>query len=471
MLDLKKYSRKGNIHFSAIGGIGMSGVASLLYEMGCNVQGSDISTNQNTKRLQKMGVTVFQGHDSKNLKGISLCVRSSIIKDDNVEIEYCRKHNIPVVHRSDVLIELLRGKKSIAVSGTHGKTTTTSMIASVLEEARKSPTVINGGIINTKNTNAYFGKGEYVIAEADESDKTFVKLPSTISIITNIDSEHLDFYGSYENIKNAFFQFIDQLPEGGFGVVCTDNSEVKKLLFSWAEKDIITYGFNDTPDVKAINIKPSGVGYSFDVVFSKKFASRKEIKGVSTNIPGAHNVKNSLAAIAVALKLSIEDKDIISGVAKYTGVKRRFTVTGEKNGVIFVDDYAHHPEEIIATLNAAKNVVSSTGGRVITVFQPHKYTRLRDLFERFVNCFVDSDILYIADVYAASEEPINGINSAALVKSIRDAGKCRIVYTLESSGLLPEILRKNCQRNDIVMFLGAGDITKWAYEIPSKVYA
>lgn len=465
----KVLSKNDVIHFVGIGGIGMSALAPILAYNGFKVQGSDISNNQNVKRLKKNGISIFNGHYKSNLVGVSVCVRSSIIKDDNVEIEYCNIHNIPVLHRSDVLAELMRHKKkSISISGTHGKTTTTAIVASVIEAAGLDPTVINGGIINNKDTNSYVGSGDIVVAEADESDNSFVKLPSDIAVITNIDSEHLDFYGSYDNLKKSFFRYIDQLPSGGFGVLCTDNDEVKHLLKKLDHKEVLTYGFDGDPDVKAINIKQKDFGYSFDVVCSKKFKKRI-IEGVFTTVPGVHNVKNALAAIAIALKLSIKDDSIIKGVSGFSGVKRRFTITGKKNGVTFVDDYAHHPEEIVTTLGAAKNIVSSTGGKLFVVFQPHKYTRLRDLFDRFAKSFSGADTLYIADVYAASEKPLKGFNSTTLVDEVKKVDSKISVQHLESPQILPGIIKKQCKENDIVMFLGAGDITKWAYEVPSQI--
>lgn len=468
--DLKKLLSKDDVvHFIGIGGIGMSALAPILAYSGFRVQGSDISVNQNVKRLKKMGINIFNGHYKANLVGVTVCVRSSIIKDDNVEIEHCKMNNIPVLHRSDILAELMRHKeKSISISGTHGKTTTTAIVASVIEEAGLEPTVINGGIINNKETNSYIGRGDIVIAEADESDNSFVKLPSDIAVITNIDSEHLDFYGSYDNLKKSFVRYIDQLPSDGFGVLCTDNDEVKTLIKKLDHKEIVTYGFEGKPDVKAVNIKQQGFGYSFDIVCSKKLKNHT-INGLSTSIPGVHNVKNSLAAVAIALKLSVGDEAIIQGIKKYDGVKRRFTITGKKNGITFVDDYAHHPEEIIATLSAAKNILTSTGGKLFVIFQPHKYTRLRDLFDRFADSFSKADILYIADVYAASEKPLEGFNSTSLVDMIKQKDAKLDVGTLESSKILPDIIKKKCKKNDIVMFLGAGDITKWAYEVPSQI--
>ena len=469
-IDFEKIASKGGIiYFIGIGGIGMSAIASILNHRGYKVQGSDISENQNVKRLQAEGIKIDLGHSRGNLsQDVALCVRSSIIKENNIEIEYCKEHNIPVVHRSDVLAQIMHGKFAVAVSGTHGKTTTTALIASVIEHALLDPTIINGGIINNKGTNVHYGKGKYIISEADESDNSFIKLPADVAVITNIDSEHLDFYGTYDNLKQSFFKFIDQLKDGGFGVVCTDNEEVRELMPKWSGKDVVTYGFEGEPDVKAINIKSKGFGYSFDVICSKKF-NNKKIEGLEINIPGIHNISNALAAVAIALKLSISTEDLIKGIASYTGVKRRFTITGKERGITFVDDYAHHPEEIIATLRAAKNVVAATGGKLFVIFQPHKYTRLRDLFDRFVKSFSDSDILYIADVYAASEKPIDGFDNQTLVRTIKERKAHNDVNVLNSSGLLPEIIRKRCKENDIVMFLGAGDITEWAYEVPSKI--
>lgn len=469
-LDLKQITSKGGvIHFIGLGGIGMSAIASVLKYQGYQVQGSDISENQNIKRLKKEGVIAYLGHAVENINNqVVLCVRSSIIKDDNVEIQYCKEHNIPIVHRSDILAQIMQDKFAISISGTHGKTTTTGLVASVIETAGLEPTVINGGIINSKGTNAYCGKGKYIVCEADESDNSFIRMPSNIAVITNIDAEHLDFYGTYDNLKESFFKFIDQLPKDGFGVVCTDNEEVRKLMPKWAHQDVCSYGFEGEPDVKATNIKSQGFGYSFDVICSEKFNNRK-IENINTEIPGIHNVKNALVAVTIGLKLSISVEDIIHGIANYIGVKRRFTITGKERGITFVDDYAHHPEEIIATLSAAKNVLSASGGRLFVVFQPHKYSRLKDLFDRFVISFADADMLYIADVYAASEKPIDGLNNKFLVRTIKEKKAHHDVNVLDSSENLPEIIRNRCKENDIVMFLGAGDITQWAYEMPNKI--
>ena len=469
LLDLQKIaSKKEVIHFIGIGGIGMSALASILVNSGFKVQGSDISENQNIIRLKKEGVKIFNGHSESNLDNVAVCVRSSIIRDDNVEIQYCKKHNINILHRSDVLAQLMMHKRAISVSGTHGKTTTTAIIGSVLEEAGFDPTVINGGIINSKGTNAYTGKGDFIVAEADESDNSFVKLPSDIAVITNIDAEHLDFYGSFDNLKHSFFRFIDQLPTDGLGVVCTDNEEVRKMLPKLDHKDLVTYGFDNDSDVRAINIVQDGFGYSFDVLCSKTFDHHK-IKNVVTSVPGVHNVKNSLAAIAIALKLGVVDNAIRGGVKNYSGVKRRFTITGQVKGVTFVDDYAHHPEEIMATLSAAKNILKNTGGNLFVVFQPHKYSRLKDLFDRFITSFNDADFLYIADVYAASESPITGFDSNTLVEGMNSKSGVPHVNKLRSFDDLPKIIQDKCKANDIVMFLGAGDITQWAYKVPGKI--
>lgn len=468
MTHISKLLPKELIHFTGIGGIGMSGIAEILHNLGYKVQGSDVAANGNTKRLQDIGIRVCIKHAPENVKGISLLVKSSAIKDNNPEIEYCNTHSIPVVSRTEMLAELMRLKISVAISGTHGKTTTTSMVASVFEKANLNPTVINGGIINARGTNAYLGSGDFLIAEADESDATFIKVPSSIAVITNIDPEHLNFYGTYEKLKEAFHSFISNLPFYGFGVLCIDHPEVRNLAAKIKNRKIITYGIeSDDSDVYAFNIKHSSYGSSFDIKTSEKF-NCITITNIALNIPGLHNVQNCLAAISIALELKFNTKAIFDGLREFEGVKRRFTLTGEVNGIRFIDDYAHHPEEIKATLATAKQVVSE-GGKIIAVFQPHRYSRLQSLFKEFTECFDKSDIVYIADVYASSEVPIANIDKENLAEAMKKSGAHRDVRLLASPEELPSIIKEHGRPNDLVVFLGAGNITTWANELPAKL--
>ncbi|MCH9753696.1 MAG: UDP-N-acetylmuramate--L-alanine ligase [Alphaproteobacteria bacterium] len=459
------------VHFTGIGGIGMSGICEILHSMGYTIQGSDLSSNLNTKRLKSLKIKIYEGHNIENLKDISLLVKSSAIKDNNPEVLYCKRNNIPVISRTEMLAELMSLKTSIAVSGTHGKTTTTSLIASIFEQANASPTVINGGIINTKGTNAYVGKGEFLIAEADESDATFIKIPSKIAVITNIDPEHLDFYGSYENLKKAFKTFISNLPFYGFGVLCIDCPETKKLYEENKDRTIITYSIkSEDADIYAHNIVHTEYGNKFDVKLSNKIKfSSKSIKNIIIPVPGIHNVQNSLAAIAIALQLGFSERVISNGFSEFSGVKRRFTKIGTYNGVSIIDDYAHHPTEIKATLETARQVVRNTKGKIIVIFQPHRYTRLKNLMNEFAASFQDADIVYIADVYNANEDPIPGIDNKALVGEIKKHNFNDKVQILESKDNIPNILQTKCNNNDLLLFLGAGDITKWANDLPNKL--
>jgi UDP-N-acetylmuramate--alanine ligase len=470
MPHISKLLTKGPIHFTGIGGIGMSGIAEILHNLGHSIQGSDLSKNANTARLQNIGIKTFLNHNKDNIKDIALLVISTAIKDNNPEVEYCKDNSIPVITRTEMLAELMRLKTSIAVSGTHGKTTTTSMIASVFEASNLNPTVINGGIINTRGTNAYLGSGDFLIAEADESDATFIKVPSTIAVITNIDPEHLDYYGSFANLKKAFSDFINNLPTHGFGVLCIDHPEVRKLAKTIKNRRIITYGVQSKDaDVQAINIKQNLNNSTFEVKISDKLNTKiKNIKSITLNIPGVHNVQNSLAAIAIALELKFNKQNIINGFKDFKGVKRRFTLTGEVNGIRIIDDYAHHPREIEATLSTAKQVVIKDG-KIISVFQPHRYTRLRDLFKEFSECFRDSDIVYIADVYTANEEPIENVSRDSLIEAMIQTKSHNDVRPLLSPDHLPDIIKQHCKANDLVIFLGAGSITNWANELPCKL--
>ncbi len=461
----------GGIHFSGIGGIGMSGIAEILHNLGYKIQGSDLAENYVTKRLRDLGIKIFIGQVAENINNVSLVVKSTAIKDNNQEIIAAHKHKIPVISRTEMLAELLRLKNCVAVAGSHGKTTTTSLTACMFESANMNPTVINGGIINNRNTNAYIGDGDFVIAEADESDATFIKIPSTIGIITNIDPEHMDYYHNFDDLKKAFRTFILNLPFYGFGVLCIDHPVVREIATSITNRKIITYGIDSKDaDVRAINIRQELSGSVFDVIVSDNIkGSIRELKNIKLPTPGLHNVLNALGPIAIALELGFAKDHIINGFNSFDGVKRRFTLTGEYNGAKFIDDYAHHPEEIKVTLKTAKSVANLNNGKVIAIFQPHRYSRFQSLFSDFVHCFGESDILYIADVYGAGEEVIADLNKELLLNVINQSKAHSDARLLMSPDDLPEIIKKDAKPNDIVIFLGAGNITYWANDIVNKL--
>ena len=461
----------GMLHFVGIGGIGMSGIAEVLHNLGYKVQGSDASDSYNTQRLKQLGIPVFIGHSAANVADAQVVVISSAIKADNPEMVAARSLRLPVVKRAEMLAELMRFKTSIAVAGTHGKTTTTAMTAAMLEAADMQPTVINGGIINARGTNAYLGKGEFMVVEADESDGTFTKLPATIAVITNIDPEHLDYYGSFDNAKAAFQTFLTNLPFYGFAVLCIDHPEVQALAARINDRRIVTYGTNPQADVRAINIRAGANGQIFDVeIAGKPYEQKRLIKDMLLPMHGEHNVRNSLAVISIALELALSDETILKGLSSFNGVKRRFTNTGEGLGITVIDDYGHHPVEIAATLKAARGAQSQGTGKVIAVVQPHRYTRVRDLFADFCTCFNDADTVIVADIYSAGEEPIEGITAERLVEGLQAAGH-RNVLKLESPELLARAVADVGQAGDMVVCLGAGSITKWAYQLPKELQA
>jgi UDP-N-acetylmuramate--alanine ligase len=459
----------GIIHFIGIGGIGMSGIAEILHNLGYKVQGSDMSANANVTRLQHMGINVTIGHTGENIGNAAVIVKSSAVKDSNPEIIAARTRQIPVVKRAEMLAELMRLKTSIAIAGTHGKTTTTSLVAAMFETANLHPTVINGGIINSCGTNAYLGSGDYLIAEADESDGTFIKVPSSIAVITNIDPEHLDYYGSFDVLRAAFRSFIEQLPFYGFAILCKDHPEVEALIPLITDRKIITYGIDSDADIKAVNIRKNANGSVFDVEISARYNGEKRtLTNVALPMPGIHNVQNSLSAIAIALELKFDDAIIINGFSQFGGVKRRFTKTGEIDGITVIDDYGHHPKEIEATLRTARDVVSKQG-RVIAVMQPHRYSRVHDLFSDFTKCFADADIVLVADIYSAGEEAIPGITRDVLVAAIRQAGEHPDVRILESPQHLAATVHSIAKNGDFVVCLGAGTITAWAATLPGEL--
>lgn len=472
MLLLEHKKKKGildTIHFIGIGGIGMSGIAEIMNNLGYKVQGSDLSINNNTRRLEEKGIKVFNGHAPKNIMNISYVVVSSAIKEDNLEIKEAIRLGIPVIQRAEMLAELMRLKCSIAVSGSHGKTTTTSLIACLFEAAGLAPTVINGGIINNRLTNAYLGEGDYLIVEADESDATFIKIPSTIGVVTNIDPEHMDYYKNFETLTAAFKSFITNLPFYGFGVACIDHPVVRNLVHQITERKIITYGIeSEDAYIRAYNINSDVCSSTFDIKLClPNSIGTTIIEQITIPTPGKHNVLNSLAAIAVGVELDFGIKVIKNGFKNFEGVKRRFTKVGEYNGGEIIDDYAHHPVEINATLATARIIANKRNSKVIAMYQPHRYTRLENLFEDFVNCFSNADKLYILDVYSAGELPINGVNSQELVKKIKDkGGNVRYVQSLED---IAPIVAVDIQKGDLLVMMGAGSISTWANGLSDKL--
>jgi UDP-N-acetylmuramate--alanine ligase len=452
----------GPVHFVGIGGIGMSGIAEVMLNLGYQVSGSDIKENANAQRLAKRGAKIMIGHRAENIEGVGALVISSAIKGGNPEVDAARARAIPVVRRADMLAELIRLKWTVAIAGTHGKTTTTSMVAALLDGVGLDPTVINGGVINAYASNAKLGQGEWMVVEADESDGTFTKLRPTVCIVTNIDPEHMDHYGSMEQLRKGFDTFVENLPFYGFAVLCADHPEVQALASRIPDRRRITYGFNPQADLWAVNVRSEATGSTFDLVLRAR-GETDQTRWVGLKLPmaGRHNVQNSLAAIAVARELGGTEEQVRSALSKFGGVKRRFTPVGEWGKVQIIDDYGHHPVEIAAVLRAARDV-QGRDKRVIAVVQPHRYTRLRDLFEQFSTCFNDADHVIIAPVYAAGEQPIAGITSEALVKGLVDHGH-RSARTIDNLGNLAQAIRSVVQAGDeMVVCLGAGDITGYA---------
>ncbi|BDW90117.1 UDP-N-acetylmuramate--L-alanine ligase [Thalassospira tepidiphila] len=458
----------GTIHFVGIGGIGMSGIAEILNNLGYSVQGSDISDNANVQRLRALGIKVFVGHKEENVEDAKVVVISTAVKPTNPEVVAARAAMIPVVRRAEMLAELMRLKAAIAIGGTHGKTTTTSLVATMLDAAGLDPTVINGGIINSYGTNARLGEGDWMVVEADESDGTFVKVPSTISVVTNIDPEHLDHWKDFDQLREAFKNFVQNIPFYGFAVLCIDHPEVQALIGRVTDRRIFTFGFSPQADVRAVNVRTNIGDTVFDVVIRERVDSEERvIKDVRLPMVGDHNVSNSLAAITVALELGIPDEKIVSAFDGFTGVKRRFTKTGEVDGVTIIDDYGHHPVEIKAVLKAARQ---ATQNNVIAVVQPHRYSRLHDLFEDFCTCFNDADSVIVADVYEAGESPIEGASRDALVEGLRNRGH-RHVSALEGPEKLAEVIKAEAKPGDLVVCLGAGSISAWANALPAQLEA
>lgn len=466
----------GVIHFVGIGGIGMSGIAEILKQMDYAVQGSDMSESANVIRLREKGIPVTVGHHADNLTDqdgnhVAVVVISSAVKDDNPEIKAARSMRLPVIRRAEMLAELMRLKWSVSIAGTHGKTTTTSMVGTMMEVGGFDPTVINGGIVNAYGTNVRLGKGDWLVAEADESDGTFTRLPSTAAVVTNIDPEHLDHYGSFENAKAAFRSFVNNLPFYGFAALCSDHHEVMNLIPQLKDRRVITYGFNPQADIQVLNMEAKGDKTYFDIRLRgwlEEVDKDRIITGFTLPMLGRHNVLNACAAIIVGHEMGMSDNDLRKGLEAFRGVKRRFTKTGEVNGITVIDDYGHHPTEIEAVLAAARMGVSSTGGKVHAIMQPHRYTRLENLFEEFCNCFNDADSVMIADVYAAGEDPIDGVSAESLVEGIQKHGHKDATYLSSPNHLAEHIIAK-AQKGDMVICLGAGTITHWAYALPKEL--
>ncbi|CCQ72803.1 UDP-N-acetylmuramate--L-alanine ligase [Magnetospira sp. QH-2] len=456
----------GTLHFVGIGGIGMSGIAEILHNLGYKVQGSDLGENANVQRLRGLGIEVFIGHKAENVEAAQVLVISSAVKPDNPEVEEARSRLIPVVRRAEMLGELMRLKWSIAVAGTHGKTTTTSLVASVLDAAGLDPTVINGGIINAWGTNARLGDGDWLVAEADESDGTFLKLPATIAVVTNIDPEHLDHYGNFDKLREAFTTFVENIPFYGFAALCIDHPEVQALIPRVSDRRIVTYGFSPQADVRAGELEAGVDGTRLDVTITDRMTGEARVlEDLRLPMFGAHNVQNALATIALASEMKVPDSVLRRALANFEGVKRRFTKTGEVDGITVIDDYAHHPVEIAAVLKAAR---SACRGKVIAVVQPHRYSRLRDLFEEFCTCFNDADAVLVADVYPAGEAPIQGINRNRFVAGLREHGH-RLVMPMNRPDDLPEIVNDLARPGDLVVCCGAGNITQWAHDLPDSL--
>lgn len=456
----------GRVHFVGIGGIGMSGIAEVMHNLGYAVQGSDLSENANVKRLNAQGINVSIGQRAENLGDSKVVVVSSAIKADNPEVQEARRRSLPVVRRAEMLAELMRLKWCVSVAGTHGKTTTTSMVAAVLEAGGIDPTVINGGIINSYGTNARLGESEWMVVEADESDGTFVKLPATIAVVTNMDPEHLDFYGTFDAEKEAFRQFLDKVPFYGAAILCIDHPEVQGLIKSVTDRKYVTYGMSAQADVRAVNITNKQGVSTFDVELTDHLSGEKQtIEAVRLPMPGNHNVQNALAAIAVGLQMRIEPAKLSNAFETFNGVKRRFTKTGEVAGITVIDDYGHHPVEIAAVLKAARD---SFDNKVVAVVQPHRYSRLQSLFEDFCTCFNDADVVLVSPVYAAGEEPIEGADQNALAEGLRTHGH-RQVDVFSGPEDLPAVLKPYLEDGDVVVCLGAGTISGWANALPEQL--
>ncbi len=456
----------GTIHFVGIGGIGMSGIAEVMHNLGYRVQGSDLAFGPNVQRLRGLGIAVFEGHQVANVDNADVIVISSAVKADNPEVRAARERFLPVVRRAEMLGELMRLKWSAAIAGTHGKTTTTSLVSALFDAAGFDPTVINGGIINAYGTNARLGTGEWMVVEADESDGTMVKLPAVIAVVTNIDPEHMEHYGSFDRLREAFLTFVENIPFYGFAVLCIDHPEVQSLISRISDRRLIPYGFSPQADIRGTNLRLDAEGAAFDVaVRDRQTGNSRTIADLRLPMMGRHNVQNALAVVAIAVEMGLPEDVLRAALAGFGGVKRRFTRTGTAHGITVIDDYGHHPVEISAVLSAARQACA---GRILAVVQPHRYSRLRDLFEDFCTCFNDADAVIVADVYAAGEAPIEGIDRQALVEGLRAHGHRR-VHDLPDPAMLAQLVREEAQPGDYVVCLGAGSITRWANDLPDQL--
>jgi UDP-N-acetylmuramate--alanine ligase len=456
----------GPIHFVGIGGIGMSGIAEVLLNLGYVVQGSDLKSSKITQRLERLGATIFEGQRAENLEDAEVVVISSAIKPGNAELDEARLRGLPVVRRAEMLAELMRLKSNIAIGGTHGKTTTTTMMAELMVAGGFDPTVVNGGIIHAYGSNARMGQGEWMVVEADESDGTFNRLPATIAVVTNIDPEHMEHWGDFDRLRDGFYEFVSNLPFYGLAVCCTDHAEVQALVGRITDRRVVTYGFNAQADVRAVNLTYQGGVAHFDILLQ---AEGQKIEGCTLPMPGDHNVSNALSAVAVCRHLGMKREEIRTALAAFGGVNRRFTKVGEVDGVTIIDDYGHHPVEIAAVLKAARQAIGTEGeGRVIAVHQPHRYSRLSNLFDDFCACFNDADVVAIAEVFAAGEDPIEGASRDDLVAGLIRHGHRHARAILNEDDLL-RLVREQTRPGDMVVCLGAGTISAWANGLPERL--
>ncbi|MEM6857268.1 MAG: UDP-N-acetylmuramate--L-alanine ligase [Pseudomonadota bacterium] len=462
----------GVIHFVGIGGIGMSGIAEVMHNLGYTVQGSDLAEGASVERLRARGISVHIGHAKENVEGAAVVVTSTAVRRTNPEVAAALENRTPVVRRAEMLAELMRIKSTVAVAGTHGKTTTTSMIAALLDKGDVDPTVINGGIIEQYGSNARMGTSDWMVVEADESDGSFLRLDGTIAVVTNIDPEHLDHYGDFDTVKRAFVEFIHNVPFYGAAILCVDHPEVQAVIGEVRDRKVVTYGFSLQADICGVNIRPQEGGNTFDVIVRQRGEEDRRVEGVHLPMPGRHNVQNALAAIAVAIEMGCSDEVIREGFAEFGGVRRRFTKVGtiavDGGHVSVIDDYAHHPVEIQAVLSAAREGVAGGPGRVIAVAQPHRYSRLADLMGEFQTCFNEADSVYVTPVYEAGEAPIPGIDAAAVVAGLKSRGH-RSAQTIEDGGALAAALAIEIRARDIIVCLGAGDITRWAAGLAAAI--
>jgi UDP-N-acetylmuramate--alanine ligase len=458
----------GRIHFTGIGGIGMSGIAEILHDMGYDVSGSDPSENANVKRLKNKGISITNDQVAENIDGAAIVVISTAIKQNNPELLEARRRFLPIVHRAEMLGELMRLRWSVAIAGTHGKTTTTSLVATLLDAGKIDPTVINGGIITGWGSNARLGDSDWMVVEADESDGSFSRLNPTVAVVTNIDPEHLDHHGSFNKLKLAFKNFVASIPFYGFAAVCIDHPEVQRMIPEISERRIITYGLSASADIRAHNIRVHDEGMQFDVAISKRMNTAETINDIIFPMLGEHNVLNCLAAISVALEMGVSAQAITKGISTFKGVGRRFEFKGAAGGIVVIDDYGHHPVEIAAALNAAR--MMKPENQVIAVIQPHRYSRLDNLFEEFCGCFNNADHVLVADVYAAGEDPIKGADRDALIRGLQAFGHPSPL-ALDSPETLARQVLEIAKPGDAVICLGAGSSTQWAAELPEQITA